>query len=87
MIGSVGLALLGWAALYTAMDRPQLALYPRVDHKHLVIVLRVIGALLLAFSLLWSMQADGSTVGFAAWWVWLAVTAFGFTVWRSFRGA
>jgi len=85
MVGSLVLALLGWAALYAAMDRPRLALYPPFSNRFSRAVLRLAGALLLVLSLICSMQDEGSTVGFVAWWVWLAVTAFGFTVWRGMR--
>ena len=83
LIGTIALALLGWAALYMAMDRPRLARSSAVDTKLLVMVLRIIGALLLLWSLVCSMQAYGATVGFTAWWIWLALTAFGFALWRS----
>ncbi len=85
MLGSLVLALLAWAALYTAMDRPRLAQYKAVDHNLLVIVLRATGALLLLLSLICSMQSWGTTVGFAAWWVILTVTGVGFTLWHSLR--
>jgi putative Mn2+ efflux pump MntP len=82
MVGSLLLALLGWVLLYTAMDKQYKA--RAVDGRYLPPQrgLRVAGWLLLGLSLLCSIDALGATVGFAAWWVILSVTAFGFTVGR-----
>ena len=86
MVGSLLLALLGWALLYMAMDKPYKA--RAADGRDLPPQswLRAAGGLLLGLSLLCSVYALGATVGFAAWWVILSVTAFGFTMGRVLWG-
>jgi hypothetical protein len=82
MMGSFGLAILAWTALYYAMDRQYAALVALHKNVPKPFLLRCLGGVLLMLSLSSSIAEFGATVGFAAWWVLLAVSAFVFTVGR-----
>lgn len=82
MFGSFGLALLAWVLLYNAMDRQYLVFVASHGNLPKQRLLRCLGSVLLLLSLSCSLGEFGVTVGFSAWWVLLAVSAFVFTVGR-----
>ena len=82
MVGSFGLAILALALLFNAMDRQYLAWSAVYENLPKQIVLRCCGVVLLMLSLSCSVGQFGATVGFAAWWVLLAVSAFVFAMGR-----
>jgi uncharacterized membrane protein len=84
MLWSFILAFGAWAMLCAAMNRPYNELFANAKIKPKPTVLRIIGWLLLAVSLSCSVAKWGGSVGFAAWWVLLAVSAFGFIILRTY---
>ncbi|AXI02191.1 DUF3325 domain-containing protein [Aquirhabdus parva] len=84
MLWSFILAFVAWTMLCAAMSRPYNELFSQTRIKPHPLVLRIIGWLLLVASLSCSVTKWGGSVGFAAWWILLAVSAFSFITMRSY---
>ncbi|WP_410211937.1 DUF3325 domain-containing protein [Aquirhabdus sp.] len=84
MLWSLILAFVAWTMLCAAMSRPYTELFSYARVKPNPVVLRIIGWLLLVVSLSCSVAKWGGSVGFAAWWILLAVSAFGCIIMRTY---
>ena len=84
MLWSLILAFVAWTMLCAAMSRPYGELFSHARVKPNPVVLRIIGWLLLVISLSCSVAKWGGSVGFAAWWILLAVSAFGCIMLRTY---
>ena len=84
MILSWVLAFAAWALLYMAMDRPYRELFKLRKIKPRQGLMKDLSIILLVCSLWCSVEHWGYTVGFAAWWVLLTVSAFSFTMLRTY---